>query len=86
MSYFPFVPSDSEQVRKEKELKREAFEQFCEANEYISPDRKNHAYKVITEKKLRHMLVHEMQKEFMEFVRNIRIQKSNDVYQEVPDG
>jgi hypothetical protein len=32
------------------------------------------------------MLVHEMQREFMEFVRNMRIQKTNDVYQEVPDG
>lgn len=31
------------------------------------------------------MLVHEMQREFMEFVRNARIQMTNDVYQEVPN-
>jgi hypothetical protein len=32
------------------------------------------------------MLVHDIQREFMEFVRNMRIQKTNDVYQEVPEG
>ncbi len=32
------------------------------------------------------MLVHDIQSEFMEFVRNMQIQKANDVYQEVPEG
>ncbi len=32
------------------------------------------------------MLVHEMQKEFMEFVKNTKIQMINDVYQELPNS
>jgi hypothetical protein len=32
------------------------------------------------------MLVHEMQTEFMEFVRNAKIQMNNYVYQELPDS
>lgn len=31
------------------------------------------------------MLVHDIQKEFKEFVRNVRIQQSNHIYQEVEE-
>lgn len=31
------------------------------------------------------MLVHELQKEFRSFVRNVRVQKSEDIYQEIEE-
>lgn len=85
MSYFPFIPADSEDMRKQKEIKREAFEQFCAANQYVSPKRKNFIYKTLTNSKLKYMLVHELQKEFRSFVRNVRVQKSEDIYQEIEE-